>query len=230
MLGLLQRASPLGSAGAYVLGVEVRGRDTGAIASQDLDRTLIPWWPKGTASQPLLVTTLLPISGRPERDASGALLREDLGVDMSPSGRLDNLVRAAEDDPVGASTLVIDPEVVEAASDMSHGYEVRTAEGDTVQQHIDDTLSAGAGLCVEEAVRVLVSENGPLPDGASRDRPPDLSGMKELALLWPGDIFGELALQAPAQAPRSTSGLVQHVQQLSDDEVRALLDADKVEC
>ncbi len=32
------------------------------------------------------------------------------------------------------------------------------AEGDTVQQHIDDTLIAGAGLCREEAVRTLVSE------------------------------------------------------------------------
>ena len=32
------------------------------------------------------------------------------------------------------------------------------AEGDTVQQHIDDTLVAGAGLCIEAAVRVLVSE------------------------------------------------------------------------
>ena len=32
------------------------------------------------------------------------------------------------------------------------------AEGDTVEQHIDDTLVAGAGLCIEEAVRVLVSE------------------------------------------------------------------------
>ena len=29
------------------------------------------------------------------------------------------------------------------------------AEGDTIQQHIDDTLVAGAGLCIEEAVRVL---------------------------------------------------------------------------
>ncbi|MGH3339323.1 MAG: FAD-dependent oxidoreductase, partial [Propionibacteriaceae bacterium] len=32
------------------------------------------------------------------------------------------------------------------------------AKGDTIQQHIDDTLVAGAGLCIEEAVRVLVTE------------------------------------------------------------------------
>ena len=51
------------------------------------------------------------------------------------------------------------------------------AEGDTVQQHIDDTLVAGAGLCVEEAVRVLVTE-GPqevatlIARGAEFDRDP----------------------------------------------------------
>ena len=53
------------------------------------------------------------------------------------------------------------------------------AEGDTVQQHIDDTLVAGAGLCIEDAVRVLVTE-GPdevaklINRGAEFDR--DLAG------------------------------------------------------
>ena len=57
------------------------------------------------------------------------------------------------------------------------------AEGDTIQQHIDDTLVAGAGLCVEEAVRVLVTE-GPdevaklIQRGAEFDR--DLAGRLEL--------------------------------------------------
>jgi L-aspartate oxidase len=57
------------------------------------------------------------------------------------------------------------------------------AEGDTIQQHIDDTLVAGAGLCIEEAVRVLVTE-GPdeatklIKRGAEFDR--DLAGKLEL--------------------------------------------------
>jgi L-aspartate oxidase len=57
------------------------------------------------------------------------------------------------------------------------------AEGDTVQEHIDDTLVAGAGLCIEEAVRVLVTE-GPdevaklINRGAEFDR--DLAGKLEL--------------------------------------------------
>jgi L-aspartate oxidase len=57
------------------------------------------------------------------------------------------------------------------------------AEGDTIQQHVDDTLVAGAGLCSEEAVRVLVTE-GPdevaklINRGAEFDR--DLAGQLEL--------------------------------------------------
>jgi L-aspartate oxidase len=57
------------------------------------------------------------------------------------------------------------------------------AEGDTVQQHIDDTLVAGAGLCIEEAVRVLVTE-GPdevaklINRGAEFDR--DRAGQLQL--------------------------------------------------
>jgi L-aspartate oxidase len=57
------------------------------------------------------------------------------------------------------------------------------AEGDTIQQHIDDTLVAGAGLCIEEAVRVLVTE-GPdevaklINRGAEFDR--DRAGQLEL--------------------------------------------------
>ncbi|MFI1964153.1 L-aspartate oxidase [Streptomyces pathocidini] len=38
------------------------------------------------------------------------------------------------------------------------GIAAALGEGDTPQQHLDDTLVAGAGLCDEEAVRVLVTE------------------------------------------------------------------------
>lgn len=38
------------------------------------------------------------------------------------------------------------------------GIAAALGEGDTPEQHLDDTLVAGAGLCDEEAVRVLVTE------------------------------------------------------------------------
>ncbi|MET9977716.1 L-aspartate oxidase [Streptomyces microflavus] len=45
------------------------------------------------------------------------------------------------------------------------GIAAALGEGDTPEQHLDDTLVAGAGLCDEEAVRVLVTEG---PDAVRR--------------------------------------------------------------
>lgn len=45
------------------------------------------------------------------------------------------------------------------------GIAAALGEGDTPQQHQDDTLVAGAGLCDEEAVRILVTEG---PDAVRR--------------------------------------------------------------
>ena len=64
------------------------------------------------------------------------------------------------------------------------GIAAALGEGDTPQQHLDDTLVAGAGLCDEEAVRLLVTE-GPdavrrlIDTGAHFDTDPD-SGAIEL--------------------------------------------------
>ncbi|WP_413101890.1 L-aspartate oxidase [Streptomyces sp. Inha503] len=45
------------------------------------------------------------------------------------------------------------------------GIAAALAEGDTPEQHLDDTLVAGAGLCDEQAVRALVTEG---PDAVRR--------------------------------------------------------------
>ncbi|MFI6644487.1 L-aspartate oxidase [Streptomyces sp. NPDC050504] len=45
------------------------------------------------------------------------------------------------------------------------GIAAAIGEGDTPEQHLDDTLVAGAGLCDEEAVRLLVTEG---PDAVRR--------------------------------------------------------------
>ncbi|MEU3037684.1 L-aspartate oxidase [Streptomyces griseoaurantiacus] len=45
------------------------------------------------------------------------------------------------------------------------GIAAALGEGDTPEQHLDDTLVAGAGLCDEEAVRILVTEG---PDAVRR--------------------------------------------------------------
>ncbi|MCX5207417.1 L-aspartate oxidase [Streptomyces sp. NBC_00237] len=64
------------------------------------------------------------------------------------------------------------------------GIAAALGDGDTPQQHLDDTLVAGAGLCDEEAVRTLVTE-GPdavrrlIATGAHFDTDPD-SGVIQL--------------------------------------------------
>lgn len=118
----------LAAPGVYVTGVEALGSTGAGVVRQDLDRTFLPWWPSGTAVQPLLLTTLWPLVGAPLRDATGTLLSEDPAVEMSPAGRLATLVEAAAVQP-GAISLVVDPQVVEAAADMADGYEVRAGEG-----------------------------------------------------------------------------------------------------
>ena len=81
--------------------------------------------------------------------------------------------------------MVVTKDVVAAGSThwAQGGIASVQAAGDTVEQHIDDTLVAGAGLCIPEAVRVLVSE-GPeevaklILRGAEFDR--DAAGELEL--------------------------------------------------
>lgn len=58
------------------------------------------------------------------------------------------------------------------------GIAAALGEGDSPEQHLRDTLVAGAGLCAEDAVRILVTE-GPdavrrlIDTGAEFDRGPD---------------------------------------------------------
>ncbi|MGB8020491.1 MAG: DUF6049 family protein, partial [Candidatus Nanopelagicales bacterium] len=116
--------------GAYVIGAEVLGNSGAGVQRQDLDRTFLPWWPKGANAEPLLLTMLWPVAGRPVRDAEGVLPDEELAVDMSPTGRLAVLVDAGSRGK-DALNWVLDPEVAEAADAMSDGYLVRGDDGST---------------------------------------------------------------------------------------------------
>ncbi len=119
----------LASAGAYVTGVEARGDSGAGAVRQDLDRTFLPWWPTDTPVEPLLLTTIWPLTGAPLRDAEGVLLTEDSALQMSPAGRLSRLLDAAATDP-GTVSLVVDPEVVQSAADLADGYQVRRPDGE----------------------------------------------------------------------------------------------------
>ena len=94
------------------------------------------------------------------------------------------LTAALECRDLGTIMVVTKDEVAAGSTHWAQGGIAWVqAEGDTAQQHIDDTLVAGAGLCIEEAVRVLVTE-GPdevaklINRGAEFDR--DRAGQLEL--------------------------------------------------
>ena len=55
--------------------------------------------------------------------------------------------------------LVVTKDVLSAGSTSwaMGGVAAAIGPGDSPQQHLDDTLTAGAGLCDEDAVRTLVT-------------------------------------------------------------------------
>jgi hypothetical protein len=138
----------LAGPGAYVTGAEVLGDSGAGRTRQDLERTFLPWWPGDTAVEPLLLTTIWPLTGAPLRDAQGVLLTEDAAVQMSPAGRLDRLLAAGAADP-GAVSLVIDPEAVHTAAELADGYQVRRPDGavepGTRRREVADWLDALQG-------------------------------------------------------------------------------------
>ena len=163
----------LASPGVYVTGVEALGSTGGGVTRQDIDRTFLPWWPPGTAAEPLLLTTLWPLSSAPVRDARGILLDESPAIEMSPAGRLATLLQAPAAHPEAVS-LVIDPNTVAAAAQMADGYQV--SSGDTVSDgtrssEVAAWLSGVRGAVAAPAGDAVAMLNG-YPDlvAASRGR------------------------------------------------------------
>jgi L-aspartate oxidase len=83
------------------------------------------------------------------------------------------------------TVLVVTKDVVAAGSTpwAQGGIASVQGEGDTVEQHVEDTLVAGAGLCDEVAVRVLVSEG-----------PDEVAALIARGAQFDRDAGGELSL------------------------------------
>ncbi|MCW2758733.1 MAG: L-aspartate oxidase [Nocardioidaceae bacterium] len=62
--------------------------------------------------------------------------------------------------PAGGTVLVVTKDILSAGSTQwaQGGIAAALGEGDTPDQHLEDTLVAGAGICDEDAVRALVTE------------------------------------------------------------------------
>ncbi|MGW3956148.1 L-aspartate oxidase [Streptomyces sp. NPDC004752] len=77
------------------------------------------------------------------------------------------LTAALRCEAAGLRTVVVTKACLDDGSTRwaQGGIAAALGEGDTPEQHLDDTLVAGAGLCDEEAVRILVTEG---PDAVRR--------------------------------------------------------------
>jgi len=108
--------------GAWIIGVEVVSVDgAGATTRIGEQRTVLPFYV--TSPQALDITWLWPLADWPARTANGVLLTDQTPVDVSPDGRLDRQLSAAERTP-GVLSWVIDPALVQTVKDMSDGYQV----------------------------------------------------------------------------------------------------------
>ncbi len=174
---------PLAAAGAYMVGVEALGDSGAGVQRQDLDRTFLPWWPEDAPARPLLVTLLWPLTGAPLRDAKGVLLDELPAVELSPAGRLDVLRQAAEEYE-GVASLVVDPQVLQAADDLADGYLVQTGDETTTgtrSREVGRWLDAMRRLAADQAhdlnamlyaqPDVLAARHGRALGGLLRQRP-----------------------------------------------------------
>ncbi|MEW2073631.1 L-aspartate oxidase [Streptomyces sp. NPDC012403] len=77
------------------------------------------------------------------------------------------LTAALRCEAAGLTTVVVTKARLDDGSTRwaQGGIAAALGEGDTPEQHLDDTLVAGAGLCDQEAVRILVTEG---PDAVRR--------------------------------------------------------------
>lgn len=131
----------MNESGAWIISVEVVSVDSaGNTTRVGEQRTVLPYYL--TAPPALDITWLWPLAAWPARTANGVLLTDQTPVDVSPDGRLDRQLTAAERTP-GVLSWVIDPALVQTVKDMSDGYQVLVNGAPTMgdrQQQAHDWL------------------------------------------------------------------------------------------
>jgi len=152
--GLSRPLDDLGSLtgfGVYVLGVEVLASRSSGFGRVAILRTLLPWVPEEEDFLATGFTWLWPLVARPTRLADGSFGDESLAREMEPEGRLSRLVDAGVRLEQGAAlTWAVDPELLDAVSDMAQVDEARGAPDAPAQRAYqvrarDGSLVPGTG-------------------------------------------------------------------------------------
>jgi hypothetical protein len=131
--------------GVYVLRIDVVADQT-TVGSLT---TFLPWFPSNASVDPVPITWLWPLSDWPARNAAGVLLDDQTPREISPGGRLAELVRIGADHNV---TWVIDPALMQTVNAMTSGYQIQR-DG---QLRIGDRTSAAQNWLTQ--LREVASE------------------------------------------------------------------------
>ncbi|MFD5817098.1 DUF6049 family protein [Streptomyces sp. NPDC127038] len=128
----------LGADGVYQLGVSLTGRTTAQPWDQVLGikRTFLPWQPDGADTKtkttylwPLISTVHLTAQTGSDAQQTPVFKNDDLAKEISPGGRLDQLLSLGSDLDV---TWVLDPDLLASVDAMRGGYRIQQEDGTTV--------------------------------------------------------------------------------------------------
>ncbi|MER5469496.1 DUF6049 family protein [Streptomyces sp. NPDC002685] len=128
----------LGSDGVYPLGVSLTGRTTAQQWDQVLgiERTFLPWQPdaadtktKTTYLWPLISTVHLTAKTGSDEQQTPVFKSDDLAKEISPGGRLDQLLSLGNQLDV---TWVLDPDLLASVDAMRGGYRIQQENGTTI--------------------------------------------------------------------------------------------------
>ncbi|CAL9520701.1 DUF6049 family protein [Streptomyces sp. enrichment culture] len=121
----------LGDDGVYEFAVSLSGQTSAQPWEQVLgiQRTFLPWQPDGagtrtrtTALWPLVSTTHMAAETGPNEEQTPVFLNDDLAKEISPGGRLNQMVTLGKDLDV---TWVVDPDLLASVDAMTGSYSVQ---------------------------------------------------------------------------------------------------------
>ncbi|MFF4256366.1 DUF6049 family protein [Streptomyces sp. NPDC001663] len=127
----------LGGDGVYQFAVSLSGQTSAQPWNQVLgsQRTFLPWQPdeadtktKTTFLWPLISTVHMTAETASNEQQTPVFLNDDLAEEISPGGRLDEMLSLGKDLDV---TWVIDPDLLASVDAMTRSYKVRTDSGAT---------------------------------------------------------------------------------------------------
>jgi hypothetical protein len=132
---------PLGEDGVYEFAVSLSGETSAQPWEQILgiQRTFLPWQPdaagtrtKTTALWPLVSTTHMAAETGPNEEQTPVFLNDDLAKEISPGGRLNQMVTLGKDLDV---TWVVDPDLLASVDAMTGSYRVRDGDETVAGTH-----------------------------------------------------------------------------------------------